>query len=76
MILISFLLSLILVQEKDRCSNSNRLILYRKNIGHGELWKAHDYSFYINFTQLLVLEKTRSQSLKWKCIQKGIYQIH
>ena len=75
--LVSFILSLILVQEKDRCSNSNRLILYRKNIGHGELWKAHDYSFYTNFAQLLVLEKTRPQSLNGDLYKKMfIYQIH
>lgn len=49
------ILSLISVQGRDKCSYFNRLILYRKNVGHGQLWNERDILL-IQIT-FLVLEK-------------------
>lgn len=57
-----FIFSILLVQGRDRCSNFNRLILYRQNIGHGKLWNGHDILFIqVSF---LVLEKSEPKILK------------
>lgn len=54
--MMSFIFSLVLVQGRDRCTNFNWMILYRKNIGHGKVWNGHDILF-IQIT-FLVLEKS------------------
>lgn len=68
--MLSFILFLILVQGKDRCSNFNRLILYRKNMGHRKLENGRDI-FLIQIT-FLVLERNEPQILKWYSIQKVV----